>query len=141
MNGHVFREVHGVMVQEFDPVSCRVVGMRFQPDDGEHRSLDAVFDEIGFDASVDQRSRKALLAQDLRNLFIPRLVAQSERSMVWQIDEHMVMVGRITATADRKAQVLHDAALIPAADWEDLGWPDGRKLDAWCKKRFKPAKP
>lgn len=141
MNGHIFREVRGVLVQEFSPAEGRVVGVRFHPDDGEHNSTDSVFDEIGFPAAPSASARKVLLGPDLRNLFIPRVLAQTSSSLVWQLDEGVVLVGEIVtyrgANQAGLKQELQQAVLVPVAEWLEAAVDGGRALDAWRRKTLK----
>lgn len=137
MTEHIFREIRGVVVQEYSPVDRRVVGVKFQPDDGENRSLESVFDSFGFDERPSPAARRAMLAQDFRDLFIPRLLCRTATSLVFQIDAVLLMVAQTAELKTEQRTRLDKAALVPVAVWEEAGCPTGRKLDTWRRRLLK----
>lgn len=137
MTEHIFREICGVMVQEYSPVDRRVVGVKFQPDDGENRSLESVFDSFGFDERPSPSARRAMLAQDFRDLFIPRLLCRTATSLVFQMDVTMLLVAQMTELKAEQRTRLDKAALVPVAVWEESGCPTGRQLDTWRRRILK----
>jgi hypothetical protein len=134
MTEHIFREVCGVMVQEYSPLDRRVVSLKFQPDDGENRSLDSVYDAFGFDEMPSSAAKKALLAQDFRDLFIPRVLVRTTSSLVFHIEAGLLLVAATTELKSEQRTRLDKAALVPVALWEESGCPTGRKLDTWRRR-------